>query len=118
MAIKNGIRKKTVVCNAENGDMLSIGDEVILIELSDDKKGTVEYEVVRHDGRGVKGVGEDTSTKYHGWRGSSHNISTFAHGVRQITSVGEMFERSVRHFTNKQKVYKVTVGDDLHPDWA
>lgn len=116
MAIKNGIRKKTVVC-VKTSDMLNVDDEVILIELSDDDNGTVEYEVVKHDGNGVKGVGEDTSTKYHGWRGSSHGISIFALGVRRITNVGEVYERSAGHYKYRQEVYKVTVGDDLHPEW-
>lgn len=117
MAIKNSIRQKTVVMNAEDGKKFNIGDEVILLELSNDNTGSVEYIVVPHNGKGIEGTESNKTFKYHGWRGSERRVSTFAFGVRKVTKVGEVYERSVKSYVNRQKVYKVTVGEDIHPDW-
>jgi hypothetical protein len=57
---------------------------------------------------GIPGNMNSNIRRYHGWRGTTNDISHNAHGLRKIISVGQL----------KNGTVTVTVGDDILPDEA
>lgn len=92
-----------------SGPEVKVGDEVVLIERYDINNQTTQWQI-RIAPDGIGGNMNDSIKRYHGWRGTTNNISITAHGLRRVIKV-----------TDKEDDYevyqKVTVGPDLHPDW-
>jgi len=59
-----------------------------------------------HDGP-ISGNMNTNITRYHGWRGTSNDISIAAHGVRRIIKMRNLNNGDV----------SVTVSHDMHPEW-
>lgn len=55
---------------------------------------------------GIGGNSNPAITRYHGWRGTTDDISLYAYGLRKITKIREL----------KNGTIAVTVGRDLYPD--
>jgi len=60
----------------------------------------------RNTDRGVPGNTNSNICRYHGWRGTTGDISKMAYGLRKV----------IRIATVRGEVH-VTVGRDIHPDW-
>lgn len=88
---------------------VKVGDEVVLVERYDSNSGTTQWQI-RNAPDGIGGNLDYSVKRFHGWRGTTNNISITAHGLRRVIKV-----------TDKEDDYevyqKVTVGPDLHPDW-
>lgn len=88
---------------------VKVGDEVVLVECYDSNSGTTRWQI-RIAPDGIGGNMDDSVKRFHGWRGTTNNVSITAHGLRRVIKV-----------TDKEDDYevyqKVTVGPDLHPDW-
>lgn len=91
---------------------VSVGDEVILIGYSREGSGTEWFDIRQHSGSGVSGNLDTNQKRYHGWRGTTNGIAKYAYGVRKVTKVLDLGEDDFG-----EKVYKVTVSKDIHPDW-
>ena len=92
-----------------SGPEVKVGDEVILIERYDINKGTTQWQICFAPD-GIGGNMDGNIKRYHGWRGTTNNISITAHGLRKVIKV--------RNSDSDYDVYQtVTVGHDLHPDW-
>lgn len=98
---------------------VKVGDEVILIsEACERGSGKEHFDLRRHKGEGIPGNMNENTKRYHGWRGTSYGISLTAYGVRKVTKVVDLGE--VEDFSSPdwgRHFYKVTVGQDLHPEW-
>ena len=81
------------------------GDEAILVCNTDTSTGDETWYL--HLGDGVPGNSDASVKRYHGWRGTTANISKDAFGLRRVEKVTR----------TKDGKIKVTVGRDLHPDW-
>ena len=93
------------------GPEVKIGDEVILVERYDINHGDTQWQI-RLAPDGVPGNSDSHVRRYHGWRGTTNNISITAHGLRRVIKVRD--NDNDKDFD----VYQiVTVGADLHPDW-
>lgn len=57
---------------------------------------------------GIPGNSNHEITRYHGWRGTTNDVSISAHGYREIVAIREL----------KNGDIAVTVGPDLRPDAA
>ena len=91
------------------GPEVKIGDEVILVERFDINRGLTQWQL-RIAPDGIGGNMDGNYKRYHGWRGTTNNISITAHGLRKVIKV--------RDSSSDYDVYQtVTVGPDLHPDW-
>ena len=93
-------------------DRYRVGDEFILIEYSRTATGASWYGLMPHRGHGVGGNIDHSITRYHGWRGTTCGISKTACGVRRIIKVSP-----VKTDREGWDYIKVTVGNDLHPEW-
>ena len=110
------MRQKTLTIDERdaidnNFKAYQIGTEFILLEYQDEN-GNAWYGLRKHDGQGIGGNMNANIKRYHGWRGTTNNVSKYAHGVRKIIKVTEPKQ-------NKEgfDFIKVTVGPDLHPEW-
>lgn len=71
------------------------------------RRGTVDrYSLVFNRPDGIGGNLNPNITRYHGWRGTTNEVSCYAHGLREIKSI-----RSLKNGT-----VAVTVGPDLTAD--
>lgn len=85
---------------------LTIGTEYIVVERCDENSGTCWNELRRHTKGGIPGNMDHNIRRYHGWRGTTNNVSTTALGLRKIVAVTQY----------KNGNTKVTMSDDLLPD--
>lgn len=106
MANQEIIGKKTFLMESYGSDFKP-GDEVLLTEHYNISNNTTFWRIFHHTGKGVPGNENNHICRYHGWRGTTNDISVHAHGVRKVIAVSEY----------NAEMVKVTVGRDLHPDW-
>ena len=110
------MRQKTFMCVDTWANIIcenmKVGDEFILVELTNLNGNTTTW-VLRPDNGGIGGNVDSKNKRYHGWRGTTNNVSTYAHGVRKIIKLGEL---EIDDFSGMY-CRKVTVGRDIHPDW-
>jgi len=90
---------------------IKIGAELTLVSSKDVSPNNLRYgenspSYWLHDGP-IAGNLAPNITRYHGWRGTTSNISVHAHGVHRVLKMR----------TLKNTQIAVTVGPDLHPDW-
>lgn len=64
------------------------------------------YSLVFNRPDGIGGNSNPNITRYHGWRGTTDDVSCCAHGLREIKKIREL----------KNGTVAVTVGPDLRPD--
>lgn len=93
-----------------NLDDLKIGDNYILVSRENILTGSTTYRLVPDNG-GISGNMDPSIKRYHGWRGTTNDISTYAYGLRRIERIdaikGDAFgNRSV----------KVKLSADLKPE--
>ena len=93
------------------GHPVKVGDTVILIERYDINRGDTQWQL-RIAPDGIGGNSDNNIKRYHGWRGTTNNVSITAHGLRRVIKVRD---------SDPDKTFvvyqTVTVGPDLHPDW-
>lgn len=91
-------------------DTIKVGQEYILTERTDIVNGNTFYRLWPDDGVGIPGNMNGNICRYHGWRGTTNDISTTALGVRRVERVdipkGEWPYRTV----------KVKLSADLKPE--
>lgn len=95
----------------ERESMYKIGAEVMLVSITDVSPNARDDRVIpkyhlefRPDGIG--GNSDPNIKRYHGWRGTTCDLSVSAHGLRKITKIR----------TLKNGRVAVTVGKDLLPE--
>lgn len=107
------MRQKTVKCwPRHDGFYPKIGQKVMLVERSYDNDGDVIFEL-RASTEGIGGNVDGRCLRFHDWRGTTNNVSIYAHGLREIIKVVDKGQDE-----DGDHYFKVTVGKDLHPDWA
>ena len=106
------LRHYTDGAHIGSGPEVKVGDEVILIERYDINEGTTQWQI-RLAPDGVPGNSDSRVKRYHGWRGTTNDISITAHGLRRVVKVAQYGEPC--EYGSYQRV---TVGPDLHPDLA
>lgn len=88
------------------GISLTVGTEYIVTEKTDTTTGTVWHELREPTPGGIPGNMDASIRRYHGWRGTTNNVSTYALGLRKVEAVT----------TYKNGSVKVTMSDDLLPN--
>lgn len=119
----NNMNQKTFI--TENP--VSVGDLVILFERSNINSGSSKWDCIPWGGEGIEGNLNPHIKRYHGWRGTTNNVSIDAYGLRKVKKVIPMyydFDYDIHYLDTKTDitdvyiyVWKVTVGKDLHPEW-
>ena len=84
---------------------VKVGDKRILVERRNVNTGDHQYQL-REDNGGIPGNMDATVKRYHGWRGTTCNVSVIAYGLREVTKIQEYQNGSVR----------IWLGEDLKPD--
>ena len=87
------------------------GKKCMLVGRTNIMTGTEWYEL-RPTTSGIGGNLNSSIKRYHGWRGTSHDISTDAYGLREILAV-EVLKGDVC----EGLTLRVTLSKDLHPEW-
>lgn len=88
-----------------------IGEQVMLVSHTgvspnDIRRDPVDrYSLVFDASDGIPGNSNRNITRYHGWRGTTDDVSCYAHGLRKIIKIREL----------KNGAVAVTVGADLTP---
>ena len=89
-----------------------VGARVVLVSITDvspnsrrDGKINQRFEL-RFSPDGIAGNSNPNILRFHGWRGTTNDISLDAHGEREIIRIKEL----------KNGEIAVTVGPDLNPD--
>lgn len=100
------MRQKTFVIDHTTRFTPCEGDEAILVCRTDIRTGYETWCLYRDEG-GVPGNMNYSVKRYHGWRGTTANISVDAFGLRRVERISKTKDGNI----------KVTVGRDLHPDW-
>ncbi|GEM_PF-3226149 len=109
--------QKTLVIDMNAmGRLLKEGDEVILYERKQEGADISSFHVIKHLGEGISGNANKEIKKYHGWRGTRDGIATYAHGVRKILKVGKLPLKDAVDL-GMYDPYKITVSEDIHPEW-
>ena len=108
----SAIRKKTLIMDGANGIQFKVGDAVLLFERINDtlKGGEFDVEICNNDAR----VPEK---KYHGYIGTDNQDTLYGYGVRRILQVTDLYEKSSGNYKKRKVVYKITVGNEIHPEW-
>ena len=105
------MRQKTFKISNFNLDFEpKVGQVVILISRENVMSGGKEEFSIVKDQDGIRGNADSSIKRYHGWRGTTNDVTLYAHGLRKIAKV-----ESVDLGANYG--YKITVGKDLYPDW-
>ena len=92
-------------------EFLREGDTVVLVKYENLMTGEEWYRAIPDDGHGIPGNLNADICCYHGWRGTTDDISMNALGCRKIIRISdEMQDKDLRWYR------KVTVGKDLKPD--
>ena len=92
-------------------EWLSLGDIVVLVSYENLMTGEKWYRAILDDGKGIEANLDPTDRCYHGWRGTTDNISMHALGCRKIIKISdEQWDK------DRYSYRKVTVGPDLKPD--
>jgi hypothetical protein len=93
-----------------NPTKYKIGERVMLVSHTDVSpnairagKNTDSYSLVFDAPDGICGNSNQSVTKYHGWRGTTQDVSCYAHGLREIIEIRKL----------KNGTVAVTVGADL-----
>lgn len=80
--------KYSIVVDEFKAENLKAGDRVMVIEKQDINTGRTWYTVSKsHAETGYPGNVDNSIRKFHGWRGTTNNISTTACGVYEVKSV-------------------------------
>lgn len=85
---------------------LTIGTEYVLVERTNVNTGARWHELREHHKGGIPGNMDHTIRRYHGWRGTTNDISTDAMGLRRIEAVTKYKNGNV----------KITLSEDLLPN--
>ncbi len=73
-----------------------VGDKMILVEKKDILKEIKWYDLRHDNGKGVAGNADPTHRRYHGWRGTTNDLSVEALGLHEITKVQKFKNGNVR----------------------
>ena len=104
------MKQKTVYTS----NRYEIGAEVLLYSRTDAGTGKETFEVSRkYAVEGYPGNLDSNAKAFHGWRGTSNDIETYAYGVRKVKSCTPTDREDMYGDT----IYKIVVGEDIHPDW-
>lgn len=91
-------------------DAIKVGDQYILVSYTDTMTGGEWFRLVPDNGAGIGGNMDRHIKRYHGWRGTSNDVSCYAEGLRRVERVdpvqGDRDNRTV----------KVKLSADLVPD--
>ena len=89
-----------------------VDDLVILYCRENILTGKTSYNIIPDNGQGMGGNLDSAIKRYHGWRGTTNDISVHALGCRKILAISDY------EYDNKQGDYyrTVTVGRDIKPD--
>lgn len=68
-------------------DNIKVGDKYILVERTNINTGKTEYKIRKDNGEGIPGNMDASVKRYHGWRGTTDNISVYAYGLREIERI-------------------------------
>lgn len=85
---------------------IAVGKTYILIERRNLNSGAVWHDLIEDNGTGIPGNMDGQIHRYHGWRGTTNNISTDALGCRRVEVIHQY----------KNGNYRITLSDDLKPD--
>lgn len=85
---------------------IAVGKTYILIERTNLNSGAAWHDLIEDNGVGISGNMNPDIRRYHGWRGTTNNISTDALGCRRVEAIHQY----------KNGNYKITLSDDLIPD--
>ena len=88
------------------GIVIETGKEYVLVEYKNINSGNTEY-YLSPDIVGVGGNMDANIKRFHGWRGTTNNRQKIALGVRKVNAIK----------TFKTGNSRITLSDDLHPDW-
>ena len=92
--------------------MLNEGDIVVLVSYEDLMTGEEWWRAIPDYGHhGIPGNLNADICCYHGWRGTTNDVSMHAHGCRKIIKISDEQWDKDRH-----SYCKITVGPDLKPD--
>lgn len=80
--------KYTIKVDAYKAMGIEAGDKVMVLEKHNENTGDTWYTVSKsHAETGYPGNADNSIRKFHGWRGTTNNISTTACGVYEVKSV-------------------------------
>ena len=69
-------------------DKIAVGDAVIVVCYTYLNTGEEEYALYVDDNTGgIPGNTDSQIKRYHGWRGTTNNVSEWAHGVHTVKSI-------------------------------
>ena len=93
-------------------DNVKGGNKYILVERTNIITGKTEYRLRADNGKGIGGNQDYNIKRYHGWRGTTDDISIYAEGLRRVDRVYDIKVNSV----NGSRTVKVKLSADLAPD--
>ena len=88
------------------GGTPEVGQEFKVLERKEIMSGAVNYNFSEDTSSGWGGNMNRNIRRFHGWRGTTNDISTDALGIRRIEKVTEFKNGSVR----------ILMSEDLHPE--
>ena len=114
------MKQKTIYVSGYRASCFTIGQEFILVCRENLLTGSEEYVLRSLDEfpNGIPGNSDSSICCFHGYRGTTNNIHVTALGVRKIIAIAP----SNRNDPNSdpdypKKLWKVTVGKDIRPEW-
>lgn len=109
---EDGTIKQIETNETFHNETYTIGDEVLLVEVYNTSTGTSYYEIWKKYAKtGYPGNADKDIKLYHGWRGETNGLSKFAKGTRKILKI-----EKDKKYSEEEKIYRVTLSDDLHPE--
>lgn len=90
---------------------ITLNRAYILISCENVNTGDETWHLYEDNGEGVPGNMDASIKRYHGWRGTTNNISVYAHGLRRVLEI-----RSERDGADFSRLIRVKLGPDEAPD--
>jgi hypothetical protein len=114
------MKQKTVYLDRFDARRFTVGQEVVLVCRENLMTGSEEYELrpLADFPDGIPGNANSSIRCFHGWRGTTNNVYVTALGVREVIAVAPSNRNHpLSDPYYPEKLWKVTVGKDIHPDW-
>lgn len=87
------------------------GRAYTLVSRENINTGYETWHLREDNGNGIPGNMDSAIRRYHGWRGTTNNISVHAHGLRRVLEI-----KSDREALNGDRLIRVKLGPDEAPE--
>lgn len=97
-------------------DTVNVGDQYILVSHTDTMTQHTYYTLAHDNGAGISGNMNSNIKRYHGWRGTTGDVSVCAEGLHRVERIDYVKDLNAGTSSIPDRVMKLKLSPDLVPD--